>query len=57
MKVKYIVEVDMKDGYSPMTERRIETAVWDSCQFAGSIRNVSVKAEILKEVKNGKEVR
>ena len=55
MKIKYIVEVEMTDGFSPMTERRIETAVWDSCQFAGSIRNVSVKAEILKGTK-GKEV-
>ena len=43
MKEKYTVEVEMKDGYSPMTERRIETAVWDSAPNPGSIRNVSVR--------------
>ncbi len=43
MKAKYTVEVEMKEGYSPMTERRIETAVWDSAPTKGSIRNVSVR--------------
>lgn len=43
MKAKYTVEVEMKEGYSPMTERRIETAVWDSTPTQGSIRNVSVR--------------
>ena len=43
MKAKYTVEVEMKEGYSPMTERRIETAVWDSAPTQGSIRNVSVR--------------
>lgn len=43
MKAKYTVEVEMKDGYSPMTEKRIETAVWDSAPTQGSISNVSVR--------------
>ena len=43
MNVRYLVEVEMKKGYSPMTERRIETAVWDSAPIQGSIRNVSVR--------------
>ena len=43
MKAKYTVEVEMKEGYSPMTERRIETAVWDSAPTPGAIRNVSVR--------------
>ena len=43
MKAKYIVEVEMKEGYSQMTERRIEIAVWDSAPTPGSIRNVSVR--------------
>lgn len=43
MKAKYTVEVEMKEGYSPMTERRIETAVWNCAPTQGSIRNVSVR--------------
>lgn len=42
MKARYIVDVEMKEGYSPMTERRVETAVWDCAPTTGSIRNVSV---------------
>ena len=49
MKARYTIEVEMKDGFSPMTERRIETAVWDSAPTTGAIRSVSVRRGDLKE--------
>jgi hypothetical protein len=52
MKVRYLVEVEMKSGYSPMTERRVESAVWDSHPMLGSIRNVSVRrGDVVNEVR------
>lgn len=49
MKARYTVEVEMKDGFSPMTERRIETAVWDSAPTLGAIRSVFVRRGDLKD--------
>lgn len=49
MKAKYTVEVEMREGDSPMTERRIETAVWDCAQTPGSIRNVSVRGSNMSD--------
>lgn len=49
MKAKYTVEVEMKEGYSPMSERRIETAVWDTAPIQGSIRNVFVRGGIVSD--------
>ena len=41
----------MKNGHSPMTERRVESAVWDSHPILGSIRNVSVRrGDVVNEV-------
>lgn len=49
MKMRYVVDVEMKGGYSPMTERRVETAVWDAAPTPGSIRSVSVVAGMVKD--------
>lgn len=44
MKVRYLVEVEMEDGIPPMTEKTVESAIWDGYPFfTGGIRSVSVK--------------
>ena len=50
MKMRYVVDVEMKRGYSPMTERRVETAVWDAAPTPGSIRSLSATAGRVEEV-------
>lgn len=49
MRARYTVEVEMKEGFSPMTTRRIETAVWDSAPIPGAIRNVTVVRSDVKD--------
>lgn len=46
MKAVYKVEVNMKRGFSPLTERRVETAVHGCEPTHGSIRNVAVAMSI-----------
>ena len=49
MKARYTVDVEMKDGFSPMTERTVESAIWDGDPTFGSIRSVFVRRGDLKD--------
>jgi len=53
MKVRYLVEVEMEDGIPPMTEKTVESAIWDGYPFfTGGIRSVSVKRGDMTMVKD-----
>jgi len=49
MNARYVVDIEMKDGFSPMTERTVESAIWDGDPTFGSIRSVTVQRGDPKE--------
>ena len=49
MTMRYTIDVEMKRGYSPLTERHVETAVFDAAVTPSSIRSVSVKAGLVRD--------
>ena len=50
MKARYTVEVELEDGFPPMTEKTVEGAIWDGYPFfLGAIRSVTAKRADFKD--------